>query len=121
MKNIQIKRVYEDPSQTDGVRILVDRLWPRGIKKDELCINAWIKEIAPSPELRRWFNHDPKKFKTFEKMYSKELDENRESWLPLIQKYLKRKITLLYAAKDPEVNHAECLRKYLTRLENLDS
>ncbi len=116
MKNIKIKRVYENPSPTDGVRILVDRLWPRGIKKSELIMDDWIKELSPSPDLRKWFNHDPSKFKEFERRYVEELDENKKNWLPLIKKYLSRKITLLYAAHDPEINHARCLQNYLHSL-----
>ncbi len=115
-KMIEIKRVYEAPSKTDGVRILVDRLWPRGIKKEELVLDDWIKEIAPSTELRKWFNHDPAKFKEFEKRYIEELNENKEVWLPLIEKYLKGKVTLLYSAHDPEFNQASCLKDYLKKL-----
>jgi uncharacterized protein YeaO (DUF488 family) len=113
MKNITIKRVYETPSSTDGVRILVDRLWPRGIKKDEILMDDWIKNLSPSPDLRKWFNHDPVKFKEFERRYVEELDESKRIWLPLIEKYLPGKITLLYAAHDPEINHAVCLKNYL--------
>lgn len=113
MKNIEIKRVYESPSSTDGVRILIDRLWPRGIKKSELLMDDWIKDLSPSPDLRKWFNHDPSKFKEFEKRYTEELNENKKIWLPLIKKYLQGKITLLYAAHDPEINHAICLKNYL--------
>ena len=112
-KNIQIKRVYEAASHADGIRILVDRLWPRGIKKTELHMDAWIKELAPSPELRKWFDHDPKKFKEFERKYIEELDDNKRIWLPLIKEYLADKITLLYAAHDPVINHAHCLQGYL--------
>lgn len=113
MKNIEIKRVYESPSSTDGVRILIDRLWPRGIKKSELLMDDWIKDLSPSQDLRKWFNHDPSKFKEFEKKYTEELNENEKIWLPLIKKYLQGKITLLYAAHDSEVNHAICLKNYL--------
>jgi uncharacterized protein YeaO (DUF488 family) len=120
MKNIEIKRVYDHPSPTDGARILVDRLWPRGIKKSELVMDDWIKEISPSTDLRKWFNHDPAKFKEFEKRYVKELDANKETWFPLIKKYLSRKITLLYAAHDPEINHAKCLQNYLSHLSKND-
>jgi uncharacterized protein YeaO (DUF488 family) len=115
-KAIQIKRVYDPAEPSDGVRILVDRLWPRGIKKSDLKMDAWIKEITPSTELRKWFNHDPEKFKEFEKRYDRELDESKALWYPLIEKYLKGKITLLYAAHDPTVNHALCLRRYLLAL-----
>lgn len=116
MKNIQIKRVYESASPSDGVRILVDRLRPRGIKKDKLIMDDWIKELAPSPELRKWFNHDPDKFEKFKVKYIEELDKNKEIWMPIIQKYRKAKITLLYAARDPQINHAKCLQDYLKHL-----
>jgi uncharacterized protein YeaO (DUF488 family) len=116
MKNIEIKRVYESPSSTDGVRILIDRLWPRGIKKSKLIMDDWIKDLSPSPDLRKWFNHDPSKFKEFERRYIEELNENKKIRLPLIEKYLRDKITLLYAAHDPEINHAICLKNYLDNL-----
>jgi uncharacterized protein YeaO (DUF488 family) len=115
-KTIQIKRVYDSPAQTDGARILVDRLWPRGIKKEEMHMDAWIKELAPSTELRKWFHHEPDQFKEFEKKYVEELNANKEIWLPLIKKYLKGKMTLLYAARDPKINHARCLQNYLKHL-----
>ncbi|HRD55493.1 MAG TPA: DUF488 domain-containing protein [Parachlamydiaceae bacterium] len=115
MKNIEIKRVYENPSPTDGVRILVDRLWPRGIKKNELIMDDWIKDLSPSTDLRKWFNHDPSKFKEFGKKYIEELDDTRKIWFPLIKKYLSKKITLLYAAHDQEINHAICLKNYLEK------
>ncbi len=114
---INIKRVYEAPSQSDGARILVDRLWPRGIKKEELIMDAWIKELAPSAELRKWFDHDPERFVEFEKQYIEELEESKEFWMPLIQKYLKGKMTLLYAAHDPKINHARCLQNYLKKMK----
>jgi uncharacterized protein YeaO (DUF488 family) len=113
--DISLKRVYEAPSKQDGVRILVDRLWPRGIKKEDLDFDLWLKEIAPSSELRSWFGHDPKKFKEFEKRYIEEFEENRSIWEPLLDKYAAKKMTLLYAAKDPEINHAQCLRSYLQK------
>jgi uncharacterized protein YeaO (DUF488 family) len=111
---IGIKRVYDEFSPKDGLRLLVDRLWPRGIKKEDLALDAWAKEFAPSSALRIWFGHDPKNFKEFEKKYFKELDENQPLWKPLIDKYKNQKITLLYAAKDPRCNHALCLKAYLT-------
>ena len=112
-KSIQIKRVYDAPSREDGSRILVDRLWPRGIKKEELHLTDWIKEIAPSPALRKWFNHEPEKFHEFEKKYTAELTANKALWIPKIHKYINHKITLLYAAHDSKINHAICLQHYL--------
>ena len=114
--NISIKRVYEAPSKEDGVLLFVDRLWPRGIKKENLPMDSWVKEIAPSPELRRWFGHDPSRFKEFEKKYVQELNESKHIWKPLMDEYVDKKITLLHAAKDPQVNHAQCLKSYLQRL-----
>ena len=115
---IEIKRVYEEPSKNDGVRLFVDRLWPRGVKKENLQMDVWAKELAPSPELRKWFSHDPARFKEFEQKYSEELDENKSMWKPLMDEYAHKKVTLLYAAKDPVVNHAQCLKSYLQKNYN---
>lgn len=112
---IAIKRVYDEPSEDDGIRLLVDRLWPRGITKARLRMDAWLKDIAPSTELRKSFGHDPSRFKEFEKAYFKELDAYKADWMPQIEKYHGKKITLLYAAKDPLINHAQCLRNYLQK------
>lgn len=116
--NIKIKRVYEEPSDQDGIRLLVDRLWPRGIKKEHLLIDAWLKDLAPSSQLRKWFNHDPSRLKDFEKKYAEELESNKDIWKPELAKYAHQKITLLYAAKDPHINHALCLKSYLQKLKN---
>lgn len=113
---VEIKRVYEEPSEKDGVRLLVDRLWPRGIRKEDLHMSAWLKEIAPSNELRVWFHQDRSRFKEFEKRYVAELEANKAEWKPLLDKYAHKKITLLYAAKDAENNHAQCLKAYLRKL-----
>lgn len=113
---IEIKRVYDAPSDEDGVRLLVDRLWPRGIKKENLKMDGWLKDIAPSPQLRTWFGHEPSRFHEFEKKYIKELEENQSSWKPQLDKYAHKKITLLYAAKDPLINHAICLKAYLQKI-----
>ena len=111
---IKVKRVYEAASEDDGVRILVDRLWPRGLSKSKLRINLWLREAAPSNELRRWFGHKPERWREFKKRYFAELDEKKE----LIEhiKNLEREnrvITLLYAAKDPKHNNAVALKEYL--------
>lgn len=113
---IEIKRVYEELSKSDGARILIDRLWPRGMEKCAMHLDGWIKDLAPSSALRKWFNHDPDKFKEFKRRYIQELDASKQTWLPQIQKYLGGKITLLYAARDPKVNHAICLKNYLQKL-----
>jgi len=104
--NIKIKRVYEKPDEKDGFRILVDRLWPRGLTKEKAGVDLWLKDIAPSTELRKWFNHDPDKWKEFKKRYLKELKENKES-VDILKSHLKKKaVTLLYAAKDSDHNEA---------------
>jgi uncharacterized protein YeaO (DUF488 family) len=111
----KLKRAYEEPETADGARYLVDRLCPRGITKAELKIDGWIKEVAPSNDLRRWFNHDPAKWDEFRKRYFTELDANRETWKPLVEAAQKGTITLLYGAHDPEHNNAVALAEYLKR------
>ena len=104
--NIKIKRVYEKPDEKDGFRILVDRLWPRGLTKEKAAVDLWLKDIAPGTELRKWFNHDPEKWKEFQKRYLNELKENKES-VAVLKNHLKKKpVTLLYAAKDSDHNEA---------------
>lgn len=110
---IQIKRVYESANRKDGRRILVERLWPRGIKKENLKMDAWAKEAAPSADLRRWFNHDPEKWKEFEKRYRAELAENPEAWKPLVEAAQSDDLTLLFSAHDTEHNNALVLKNYL--------
>jgi len=111
---IQTKRVYDEPSRKDGKRFLVDRVWPRGIKKDDLDVDDWLKEVAPSTELRRWFNHDPKKWDRFCRKYRAELDANADALRPLYEALKEGPITLLYAARDEEHNQAVVLRRYLS-------
>ena len=109
MQTLAIKRVYEAPAQSDGIRILVDRLWPRGISKVRAQLDDWMKDIAPSPKLRIWFNHEPEKFGEFSRLYREELEGN--AGVQKIREMLKTKnVTLVYAAKDPMVNHAIVLR-----------
>ena len=110
---IVLKRIYDQPSQTDGLRILVDRLWPRGISKEHAAIDVWLKDIAPSTALRTWFNHQPEKFQEFSSKYVEELSDNpkTEELIQLIDRY--RHVTLLYAAKDPAINHAIVLKKFI--------
>lgn len=114
MKNsVVIKRIYDVPKKSDGYRILVDKLWPRGVKKTEAAIDLWLKEIAPSDTLRKWFNHDPEKWKEFQLRYTKELKE-KSAPLDIILKHAhKQHVTLLYGAKDSEHNHALVLKKVL--------
>lgn len=110
---IKIKRVYESPSANDGLRILVDRLWPRGLSKEQAHIDSWYKEIAPSNELRTWFGHKPELFEEFSKKYTEEL-ENQKSFLKEIKTLAQKKqVTLLYSAKDTEFNNAVVLKKIL--------
>ncbi len=110
---VQIKRVYEKPTKADGKRILIDRLWPRGLSKEKAKIDMWLKEIAPSTELRKWFGHDPQKWEEFKKRYLTELKNNREN-LSLLENELKKgKTTLVYGAKDENYNDAVVLQEYL--------
>ena len=111
---IKIKRVYEKASKEDGWRVLVDRLWPRGMKKENARIDVWMKEIAPSNALRKWFGHDPEKWQEFQKKYRAELAENRAplTELKAIEKK-HRTITLLFGAKDEEHNQAVALTQFL--------
>ena len=113
MIKIAIKRVYEEVSPLDGYRILVDRLWPRGISKEKAQIHEWNKAMAPSTELRKWFNHQPEKWKIFCEKYLEELKSNRIATLFWKQHQNQEKITLLYATKDPKYYHPLVLREYL--------
>ncbi len=110
---IRLKRVYEPPSPDDGTRVLVERLWPRGASKHSAAIDLWLKEIAPSTELRQWFAHDPAKWKEFKARYQKELHESTAAVTLLLQKNREGTITLVYAARDKEHNGALVLRDYL--------
>ena len=108
---IQLKRVYEKPSRKDGVRILVDRLWPRGLTKERAAISLWLKDVAPSSELRKWFGHDPAKWKEFQVRYRKELRQKKDALKLLKQKSEDRTVTLVYGARDEQHNEAVVLRK----------
>lgn len=112
--NIKIKRVYEKPEPADGFRILVDRLWPRGLTKEKAAADLWLKDIAPSTELRKWFHHDPEKWKEFQKKYRQELKENPQA-VSILKEHLKKgPLTLLYGAKDREHNEAEVLKEFVS-------
>ena len=112
---IKIKRVYEKPSEEDGTRILVDRLWPRGLTKQKAGIGLWLKEIAPSAELRKWFAHDPEKWTEFRKRYKEELKNNTQQ-IEIFKKQLKNgTVTLVYAAKDEKHNEALVLKEAFSR------
>ena len=110
---IHIKRVYDPAGQDDGLRFLVDRLWPRGMKKESLRLDGWLKDIAPSDELRRWFGHDPARWTEFCRRYEGELGENGEAWRPLLEAARKDNITLLFGAHDLEHNNAVVLKAFL--------
>ncbi len=115
--NIEVKRAYEEPSEDDGYRILVDKLWPRGVSKADAKLDKWWKEIAPSTELRKWFDHDPEKWEDFSKSYSKELENHLEEIEDFTKNIDQRKrVTLLYAAKDENHNHALVLKQFLEKL-----
>jgi uncharacterized protein YeaO (DUF488 family) len=109
------KRIYDEPSEDDGYRVLVDRLWPRGVSKERAALDLWLKDIAPSPQLREWFNHEPGRFDEFRTRYKRELKINPAA--AELKKLAKKHktITLLYAARDPAVNHAVVLRSYFNR------
>lgn len=114
---IKIKRVYEDETRGDGYRVLVDRLWPRGIKKTDLQYNEWPKEISPSTETRKFFHHDPERFKEFRQRYLKELrsPECRQKIRELAGLAKKRNVTLLYGARDEQHNHALILKELIEK------
>jgi uncharacterized protein YeaO (DUF488 family) len=110
---VKIKRIYDSPADDDGFRVLVDRLWPRGMKKENAKVHLWAKEIAPTTELRKWFDHQPAKFDEFRSRYMKELDSNRDALKQIIDGSGNSAITLLYAARDTACNHAVVLRECL--------
>ena len=113
MPDLRIKRIYAPPEAADGARILVDRLWPRGIRKEEAALTLWLKDAAPSTALRQWFGHDPARWEVFQQRYRAELAE-RPDVLPVLAGLLRQgPVTLLYAAHDPEHNHALVLATWL--------
>ena len=109
----EIKRVYEEPAKNDGTRVLIDRLWPRGLKKEDAAIDYWMKEIAPSDTLRKWFAHKEERWQEFKSRYMKELKDKNELLKQLIDLGKNKKVTLLYAAKDEERNNAQTLLEVL--------
>ncbi len=111
---IRIKRVYDDPEDNDGKRYLVDRLWPRGIKKEDLTIEDWVKEAAPSSDLRKWFGHDAQKWTEFAKAYQEELEKN-DAWTPIAEAAREGDVTLLYSARDRDHNQAVVLKSFLEK------
>lgn len=115
MATIQTKRIYDQPNKDDGYRVLVDRLWPRGVSKEKAALGEWLKEVGPSNELRTWFNHEPAKYPEFKTRYEQELTTNPA--YGELQQLVKKhpKVTLLYGAHDPEHNQAVVLLEYLQR------
>ncbi|WP_165777193.1 DUF488 domain-containing protein [Bifidobacterium primatium] len=112
--SIMVKRIYDEPEPDDGCRILVDRLWPRGMSRERTALDLWLKDIAPSPGLRKWFGHDPARFAEFAERYREELDANVETVASLRDIIMTHEtVTLLYAAKNPLANHAVVLRDYM--------
>ena len=118
---IQLKRVYESATANDGVRYLVERLWPRGMKKEALKMDAWLKEVAPSNELRKWFGHDPAKWDEFQERYRAELQANQEAWMPILESSRQGNVTLLYSTHDVEHNNAVVLKQFLEGQNNFTS
>lgn len=115
MHQLHIKRVYDERSSTDGYRVLIDKLWPRGIKKEKVHLDNWMKDIAPSNELRNWFKHDPKKWTEFKQRYIQELNTKKDTVSELLKHLDKQDVTLLYSAKDEEHNNAVALQEYLNK------
>jgi uncharacterized protein YeaO (DUF488 family) len=111
--SVKVKRVYEDPSEEDGFRVLVDRIWPRGLSKKVAAVDAWMWDIAPSAELRKWFGHDPEKWEQFCVRYASELDAKADKVALLEARIKAHRVTLVYGAKDVEHNNAVALKRYL--------
>jgi uncharacterized protein YeaO (DUF488 family) len=110
---IQLKRAYDRPTARDGKRFLVERLWPRGVRKSELPLSGWPKDVAPSTELRKWFGHDPAKWSEFRRRYRAELAAKPKVWKPLVEEARNNKITLVYSSHDTEHNNAVALKEFL--------
>jgi uncharacterized protein YeaO (DUF488 family) len=113
--SIDVHRVYDDDGRGSGARFLVDRLWPRGKKKEELHLDGWLKDVAPSDRLRRWFGHDPERWDEFVRRYDAELEAHPAAWQPLLDAAKKGEVTLLFGAKDEEHNNAVALKAYLEK------
>jgi len=110
---ITLKRAYDSVSPKDGRRFLVERLWPRGVSKAKLRVDAWLKEVGPSTELRQWFSHDPGKWSEFRRRYFRELDSRPEAWQPIVLAARHGRVTLVYSSHDTEHNNAVALQQYL--------
>jgi uncharacterized protein YeaO (DUF488 family) len=112
---LKLKRAYEPETRADGTRILVERLWPRGLSKETLHVDAWLKDVAPSTELRQWFGHDPEKWPGFRTRYFRELDARPEGWRPIVTAAHRGPVTLVYSSRDTDHNNAVALKDYLQR------
>ncbi len=112
---VDLKRAYDPATESDGRRILVDRVWPRGIARDDLQIDAWLKDLAPSSELRRWFGHDPAKWDEFRKRYARELEQRSDALGELVEQARAGHVTLVFGARDIEHNNAVALKEHLER------
>jgi uncharacterized protein YeaO (DUF488 family) len=112
---IRVKRVYEPAAPNDGVRFLVDHLWPRGMKKETVKLDGWLRDVSPSNELRKWFGHDPAKWDEFQRRYFAELDRKPDTWQPLLQPPRQGNVTLVFSARDEEHNNAVALKNYLEK------
>lgn len=110
---VTLKRAYDGVSRTDGTRFLVERLWPRGVAKSELQLDAWLKEAGPSAALRKWFSHDPAKWTEFRRRYFRELNSRPEAWQPIASAARRGTVTLIYSSHDTEHNNAVALRDYV--------
>jgi uncharacterized protein YeaO (DUF488 family) len=111
---ISLKRAYEPASRTDGTRILVERLWPRGVTKAKLQIDGWLKEVGPSTELRKWFSHDAAKWDEFRRRYRRELEAHPREWQPIAVAARRGRVTLVYSSHDSQHNNAVALKEYLS-------
>lgn len=118
MPQVQIKRIYDKYEKTDGYRVLIDRLWPRGISKENAHLDAWMKDLAPSTDLRKWFDHKEERFEGFTKKYELELKDNKNDLEELLSLANERIVTLLYGAKDQERNQAVVLQQVLNKKIN---
>ena len=110
---LKLKRAYEPGTRSDGTRILVERLWPRGLSKATLRVDAWLKDVGPSTELRQWFSHDPGKWPGFRTRYFRELDSRPEAWRPIVTAARRGTVTLVYSSRDTAHNNAIALKDYL--------
>lgn len=112
---IWLRRAYDPPTRNDGHRVLVDRIWPRGVAKDEARIDAWARELAPSDDLRRWFDHDPQRWDEFQRRYRAELEQHEQALDDLVRRTAEGRVTLVYGARDQRHNNAVALRAILER------